>query len=347
MLERSLTVDVLKVVAAQFIVWHHFSAYGPMADTMTLMWPNLVNWLYEDARLAVQVFLVIGGYLAGQSVMSQSMTQPLTLIAKRYLRLAPFYVLALSLISVAVMMSHHIIHSDWLPATPSLLQFVAHAMLVHDVFGFEALSSGAWYVAIDFQLYALLILLCHTLHNRNFLRLSMGVAILSSVSMWQFNRIKALDVWAIYFFASYGLGVLAAWAKRSQQDVAVFCFTAAMGVGALWLEYRSRLALALVVAVWLVIKPQGMVRWTPIKRVIHRLSNSAYVLFLTHFGVIVLFSDMWTKSHFYDPYTAFALTVFAWLCCVGLGLFLHEKAEVPIHHWVAQKTKPWLSRLAR
>lgn len=60
MLERSLTVDVLKVVAAQLIVWHHFSAYGPMADTMTLMWPQLMDWLYRYARLAVQVFLVVG-----------------------------------------------------------------------------------------------------------------------------------------------------------------------------------------------------------------------------------------------------------------------------------------------
>jgi peptidoglycan/LPS O-acetylase OafA/YrhL len=103
----------------------------------------------------------------------------------------------------------------------------------------------------------------------------------------------------------------------------------------------------LLTAAWLVIKPKGLVHWTPVKRVVHRLSNSAYVLFLTHFGVIVLFSDMWNKSHFYDPYMALALTVFAWLCCVGMGLFLHEKAEVPIHHWVSQQTKQLFLRLAR
>ena len=121
---------------------------------------------------------------------------------------------------------------------------------------------------------------------------------------------------------------------------------ALLAVGALWVEYRTRLSLALVTAVWLVIKPKGMVHWTPIKRVVHRLSNSAYVLFLTHFGAIVLFSSMWNKSHFYDPYMAFALTAFAWLCCVGLGLFMHEKAEVPIHHWVSQKSKQLFLHLA-
>jgi hypothetical protein len=219
--------------------------------------------------------------------------------------------------------------------------------LAHDILGFEALSSGAWYVAVDFQLYALLILLCHGLQTPTHRRLSMAIAVLCVASMWQFNRVDELDIWAIYFFAAYGLGVLAAWAKRSAFDTRVFWLTALLAVGALWVEYRTRLSLALVTAVWLVIKPKGMVHWTPMKRVLHRLSNSAYVLFLTHFGLIVLFSDMWNKSHFYDPHMALALSGFAWLCCVGVGLFLHEKAEVPIHHWVAQHTKPLFARVSR
>jgi peptidoglycan/LPS O-acetylase OafA/YrhL len=337
---------VLKVVAAQFIVWHHFSAYGPMADTMTLVWPHLMEWLYRYARLAVQVFLVVGGYLAAQSVMNKPIQQPLISIAKRYLRLVPFYVLALALISVAVAVSRNTIQAAWLPSEPSFWQFLTHAFLLHDLLGFEALSSGAWYVAIDFQLYALLMVLCYVLQTESHKRLSVFVALLCTASMWQFNRMDELDMWAIYFFAAYGLGVLAAWAKRSAFEMRVFWITALLAVGALWLEYRTRLSLALVTAVWLVIKPKGMVHWTPLKRVVHRLSNSAYVLFLTHFGVIVLVSDMWNKSHFFDPNMAFTLTGFAWLCCVGIGLFMHEKVEVPLHHWVSQKSKQALIRLA-
>ena len=347
MLERSFTVDVLKVVAAQFIVWHHFSAYGPMADTMTLMWPQLMEWLYRYARLAVQVFLVVGGYLAAQSVMHKPVQHPLKSILKRYLRLVPFYMFALVLISAAVAVSRDTIHANWLPNEPTLLQLLAHGGLLHDILGFEALSSGAWYVAIDFQLYAVLILLCYALQSPTNKRLSMVVALLCAASMWQFNRVDEMDIWAIYFLAAYGLGVLAAWAKRSAFESKVFWLTAFLAVGALWFEYRTRLSLALLTAVWLVIKPKGMVHWTPMKRVVHRLSNSAYVLFLTHFGVIVLFSAMWNESHFYDPDMAFALTVFAWLCCVGMGLFLHEKAEVPIHHWVTHKTQTLFAGLTR
>ena len=347
MLERSFTVDVLKVVAAQLIVWHHFSAYGPMADTMNLLWPQMMEWLYLNARLAVQVFLVVGGYLAAQSVMKQPVQYPLISISKRYLRLVPFYVFALSLICMAVAASRDTIDADWLPNAPTVSQFLAHGLLIHDVLGFEALSSGAWYVAIDFQLYVLLILLCHSLHTARYQRLSIVMALLCIASMWYFNRHEKFDIWAVYFLAAYGLGVLAAWSKRSEFEAHVFWCTAFLGVVALWVEYRSRLSVALITSIWLVIKPKRTVHWTPMKRVVHRLSNSAYVLFLTHFGVIVLFSDMWNKSHFYDPYMALWLTTFAWLCCVGVGLFLHEKAEVPIHHWVSKQSKQLYGHLAR
>ena len=339
MLERSFTVDVLKVVAAQLIVWHHFSAYGPMSETMRLVWPQLVEWLYHDARMAVQVFLVVGGYLAAQSVMNQPMTRPLTHIVKRYLRLVPIYLVALALICVAVALSRDAIQAPWVPSEPGAGQFLAHALLLHDLLGFEALSSGVWYVAIDFQLYALLVLLCHLFQGKNYRYLSVAIALLCVASMWHFNRSDNWDMWAIYFVGAYGLGVLAAWSKRSAFDARVFWLTVLLAIVALWLEYRTRLSLALITAVWLVIKPKGQVDWSPFKHILHRLSNSAYVLFLTHFGMVVFFSAMWNKSYFHDPMMAFALTGFAWACCVGIGLFLHDYLEVPLHHWVSRKSK--------
>jgi hypothetical protein len=31
---------------------------------------------------------------------------------------------------------------------------------------------------------------------------------------------------------------------------------------------------------------------------------------------------------------------------VSLGLFMHEKAEVPIHHWVSKKSKQLFLRIS-
>jgi len=335
--QRSFTVDIFKVIAAQLIVWHHLSGYGPMADAIHTTWPWLIENLYRYARIAVQVFLVVGGFLAAQSVGTRPVTHPLASIFKRYLRLVPIYLLAIGLISVAVALARPAIQGDWLPAAPTLGQIGAHALLITSLLDYPSLSSGVWYVAIDFQLYVLLALLAFVLRSAR--TLSLGVAVICAVSMLWFNRIDALDDWAIYFFGAYGLGVLAAWAKRSRWDAAIFWSLAALATLALWLEYRTRLSLALVTAVWLVIRPKGTPHWTPTKRVVHRMANSAYAQFLTHFGLIVAFSVMWHTSQLSGAATALGLCAFIWLCSIGLGLFMHEKAEVPIHHWLSHQSK--------
>ena len=63
---RLAFVDALKAVASQFIVLHHLAFYGPMSDVANDLAPALFSWLSQNARLAVQVFLVIGGFLAAQ-----------------------------------------------------------------------------------------------------------------------------------------------------------------------------------------------------------------------------------------------------------------------------------------
>ena len=60
-------IDILKVIAAQCIVLHHFSAYGPLSEAASSALPEVFEWLYDNARIAVQVFLVIAGYLAARS----------------------------------------------------------------------------------------------------------------------------------------------------------------------------------------------------------------------------------------------------------------------------------------
>jgi hypothetical protein len=46
---------------------------------------------------------------------------------------------------------------DSIPGRPTLPQVVAHALLLQSILGYEGLSAGVWYIAIDFQLFALLV----------------------------------------------------------------------------------------------------------------------------------------------------------------------------------------------
>ena len=40
---------------------------------------------------------------------------------------------------------------------PTLPQVVAHAFLLQSILGYEGLSAGVWYIAIDFPVFALLL----------------------------------------------------------------------------------------------------------------------------------------------------------------------------------------------
>jgi peptidoglycan/LPS O-acetylase OafA/YrhL len=337
---RSFTVDVLKVVAAQLIVWHHLSAYGPMSDALQLAWPTLVTHIYHDARLAVQVFLVIGGFLAARTLGAKTLSHPLQTFARRYLRLAPPYLLAVAAISVTVAVARPMIDANWLPAAPSAGQFMAHALLLNALLDIPSLSSGVWYAAIDFQLYVLFGFLVFGLQKLGAKALSIGVALVCTSSLLWFNRAEHYDNWAIYFFGAYGLGILAAWAKRSRFDGYLFALMAVVTVLALWLELRTRIALALLTAVILAVRPQvARLQWSWAIKSVHRFSDSAYALFLTHFGVIVLFSAVWNRLHLSGAVAAMGVMLLAWWSSVGVGLLFHSHAEVPLNRWLARQSK--------
>ena len=60
---RLPAVDALKALACVLIVLHHLAFYGPMADVVRPLMPATIDFLDEYARMAVQIFLVVSGFL--------------------------------------------------------------------------------------------------------------------------------------------------------------------------------------------------------------------------------------------------------------------------------------------
>jgi len=56
-------LDAMKGLGCMAIVLHHLAFYGPMSDVVHKAAPDTINFLYNYARLAVQMFFVLGGYL--------------------------------------------------------------------------------------------------------------------------------------------------------------------------------------------------------------------------------------------------------------------------------------------
>jgi peptidoglycan/LPS O-acetylase OafA/YrhL len=295
-LPRQPFVDLAKGLAAIMIMLHHFSLYGPVAQALKETWPWLSQVLSQYGRYGVQVFLVLGGYLAAQSLMRQRAGPRqawLTLVLRRWWRLAAPFMAAVCLTLLAHAVTAFAL-PELLPQEVTGAQLLAHAALLHDVLGMEALTVGAWYVAIDWQLYALLsLLLLAGPASSNAGWRWVPVFVLATLSLGLFNRDAGWDHLGLYFFGSYGLGVACAWMSTHDPGSRVWRVAAglmlAVTVGALLLDFRERLVCAaLTAACLLVLQVRPGTNRGDGGRVMQLMGEWSYALFLVHFAASLL-----------------------------------------------------------
>jgi peptidoglycan/LPS O-acetylase OafA/YrhL len=332
-----LHVDALKALAAQAIVLHHLSAYGPIADAVQTMVPALIELLFRHGRLAVQVFLVVGGFLSarGLSRRGQALEGAVPeLLWRRYLRLVLPFMAAVGLSLVCGLLVKPWL-PDLVPEEITLVQLVSHALLLQGVLGHEALTAGAWYVAVDFQLFALLLLLlwlARSLKVPRAWRVYAGpllVLAVAAASLWVFNRDSALDDWALYFFGAYGLGALVHWIGLSHRPRIYLALLVGVGLMALALEWRERVAVALVTAIVLALLHMRHQRAAVASRsgdIASEFSTHSYALFLVHYPVCLLVNALFEQQGLSGGVAGLSMMVMAW----GLA----NLASIPFHRWI-------------
>lgn len=342
--KQFVLINLLKAGAAQLIVLHHLAVYGPMADHARPIMPSLIDWLYDYARIAVQVFLVISGFLAAKSLSPQGLpgiSNPLQALWRRYIKLVPPFIVAMLLAVIASAWASAWMTDDSISAPPTMRQLWAHVLLLHSVLGVESLSAGAWYVAIDFQLFALMTLLAWLsgrLAGKRPLTWLMPVLVVAGVStsLLYFNLDADWDVWALYFFGSYGLGVLAWWASDPRRRLGTVALLLVMmlvpPLVALALAFRSRIAVALVVACVLFLF--GRVRLMSCaggaRSVINNAGKISYSVFLVHFPVCLILNAAFERFVPEQPYAqAFGMLI-AWVTSLVAGAAFFRWVEVPL-----------------
>lgn len=336
-------IDALKAICCLLIVTHHLAIYGPMSDIAYPLIPALLDWLREYGRIAVQMFFVIAGFLAAAKLAPQGLslvTTPVRLIQHRYLRLITPYLAALTLAIGCAALAKIWMNHESIPGTPNLFQLLAHIFLLHDLLNQEVLSAGIWYVAIDFQLFVLTILLfwiSKQIQNRypDLQMLSLILILsLTTISLLFFNRDSYWDETALYFFGSYGLGVLIYWASVSRHQLFWFILLSALIFAALTVDFRSRIALAGSVMLIL-----GLAQYYDVlnsRRVpgyLAYLGRASYSIFLVHFPISLVVNAAFFRFLPHQP----AIQLFGLLLAVGAsigtGILLYNWLEVrPVTH---------------
>lgn len=342
MLTRQTHIDALKCIGSQLVVLHHFSVYGPLADAAHRMAPALAGWLYDYGRMAVQIFLVLGGYLAAQHLESLG-TRPRTELARsiwrRYLRLALPFAAAMVLAVAGAALARAWMTADFLPAAPLPSQLLAHALLLHGLLGVESLAAGIWYVAIDFQLYALLALLLWLGARAGHAHAAVLTVLLAS--LLYFNRDAGWDNWAFYFFGSYGLGVAAYWAGRHARPLRWLGLLAVMVLLALALDWRTRIALAGATALMLALAQQRSSTPWPLPEAlasaVRGLGRSSYALFLVHFPVLMLANALYAGLGLSGPLAGMLMLLLGWAGTLALAFVFERRVEAPLGRWIRRR----------
>ncbi len=344
-LSRDPLIDILKALACALIIWHHLAFYGPMSDAVMPLFPGLLTWLYDDARMAVQVFLVLGGYLSvahlapeGRARFGSAQQQ----VVRRFTRLVVPYAVALVVAVLAAALVRPWLDHSSVPAEPRLPQLVAHALLLQNIVGEESLSAGAWYVAIDFQLFLMATLLfagvraVRSLGDQGGALLGKALVVIGmAASLLVFNRQPALDMWGLYFFGSYGMGMVVYWAVRSPRPGWWLAGLVALVGLALVLDFRARIAVALLTALglaWALRRPilwprQVWVTW------LQQWGQMSYSVFLVHFPVCLLVNalvhGLWPQAALPNALGMLA----AFMLSAVAGRLLYRWVEQPAPTW--------------
>lgn len=344
-LSRDPLIDIFKALACALIIWHHLAFYGPMSDAVLPLFPRLLSWLYDYGRMAVQVFLVLGGYLSVAHLAPQGRARfgsARQQIVRRFTRLVVPYAVALVVAVLAAALVRPWLDHPSVPAEPRLPQLLAHALLLQNIVDEESLSAGVWYVAIDFQLFVLATLLfagvrsvgCFGDKWEALVGKAMVVAGIAA-SLLVFNRQSELDMWGIYFFGAYGMGMVVYWAVRSPRPGWWLTGLVALVGLALALDFRERIAVALVTALvlaWALLRPivwprHVLVSW------MQQWGQMSYSVFLVHFPVCLLVNalvhGLWPNTVL--PNALGMLTAF--MLSLAAGRLLYRWVEQPAPTW--------------
>jgi peptidoglycan/LPS O-acetylase OafA/YrhL len=327
-------LDLLRALASQAIVCHHLAFYGPLSDSARVIATNLIDWLAEYGRLSVQIFFVVGGYLTAKHLRRNEtlgLREVGTTLLGRYRRIGLPYLGALGLALLANELARQWMDHPSISPPPTPGQLFAHVLLIHDLMGYDSLSAGIWYLAIDLQLVTIVTVLfwasgCVFGKARGPAAARIVLGGLGLASMFWFNRDADLDHLGVYFLGSYVLGLLVAWLQAGAVRPRVFWGYTTLLVLAVTIDFRSRLLVAGVTAIVLLLAQRygWLERW-PRGRAVDRLASVSYSLFLVHFPVCLVVNAWWYRHLPTEP----------WWSLLGMSVAYGASmaAAFAFYHW--------------
>lgn len=282
--------------------------------------PGLMTYLFEYGRYAVQIFLVMAGYLAAQSLTRFTNAQLsgqnlLRVIINRYLRLFAPYIAALVFTILCAWVARFWVNDEFVGEQETLGQLIAHLFFLQGILGLDSISAGAWYVAIDWQLYSVLAILLVSFSS--YQTLIWFISMVAVSSLLYFNRSSQYEAYFIYFIGSYSLGVLAYLAKN-------FTDKKIQGLAKLML---IAIGVIIVISTWQQVWLRNYLAWF-VALLLLVWGNTSYPNLTpasSKIKILILRSIAWASPRSYCAFLIhFAFILLANTLYIALGLHTHE-----------------------
>ena len=331
-----LFVDFLKTIAVQIIIFHHLSNYGIIPTKVHEIFPGFIDFVGQFGRYAVQIFLVIGGYLTAKSL-PQTLTNfgLLKTIINRYLRLAPTYIVAIVFTVICAMIARSVHYEAYIGEPETFLQILAHFFFLQSILGFDSISLGVWYVAIDWQLY--IFASCLLFFLQSFKNTFLILSIVMFGSLMYFSQNSIFDNYFIYFVGAYGLGIMAFLAEdsshpetRNKSRVIMLLFLLLI-LSDTFFELRIKNIIEIVLAVLLSLF--GKQAYSSKNIVWSHLciwfSQRAYCAFLIHFSLLLLGNTIFNYLNLDSPLIGMVFMLGIWLLSWLFAHILYIVVEIP------------------
>lgn len=330
------TIDLLKSIAVQIIILHHLSNYGDISYAARELWPSFFEWLGNYGRYAVEIFLVMGGYLAVKNISTQVSSKGLiTPVLNRYLRLVPTYFTALIFTVVCATIARYFNYQLYMGQPETIWQVLSHLILLQQILGFESISLGVWYVAIDWQLYFFFATIFYFLKSYKKAIVCLSIFMLSAFCY--FSQQSSYEDYFIYFIGVYGLGMIAfLWNDDLHPSTKLLAKILFITFGFIifsstLFELTIKNALAYLVAVLLIWRGKrpyqaSALHWA---KYLIWISQRSYCAFLIHFSFILLGNTVYFLLGFNHPVVAIMMMVIIMICSWIAAHFLYQRIEFP------------------
>jgi peptidoglycan/LPS O-acetylase OafA/YrhL len=329
-------VDFLKTIAVQIIIFHHLSNYGIIPLKVHDILPRFIDFIGLHGRYAVQIFLVIGGYLTAKSLPSSlEKFGLLKSIVNRYLRLVPAYMVAIIFTVICAAVARSVHYEEYIGEQETIFQIFAHFVFLQHILGFESISLGVWYVAIDWQLY--IFIACLLYGFKSFKRMFVLLPIAITASLLFFSQHPFYEDYFIYFIGAYGLGIVSYLAEdsthpetRQPARIILIFFTVLIFSDTFFeLQIKNIIEIFLAILLSLFGKKKYSSFNNPIFKLCVWFSQRSYCAFLIHFSLLLLGNSLYYHYQFQSSEIALLLMLFIWLFSWIFAHILYLAVELP------------------